>query len=162
MALDQGKLKDLYKALMSTGTETVLEAAEQWADMYAQYASDAQAFGLFPSEVGIEAAKTAMQTALIPLFTNVGAGTPADAASSISSALSVFWLTPPLIFSLVPSITVSLTPGTPALNTALITEFIVLLNDSDVKATTLTGIFDIFTKTVTVTNWQTLVTTTLI
>jgi len=154
MVLDPNKLKTEYLNLLEAKAETAEEAAQAWVDAYETYALDATAIGFSPPNI-TPASKQAMKATLQAYFANVDVANPAGAASTIASALSVFWLTPPVVFSPpappLPFVAVTGVIGTPALQASLQAIFAVVGGTEDSKATAISGAMDIFTKLVQVT-----------
>jgi len=154
MALDPNSLKQQLLNLFNSKADTYDAAAQAWVDAYSAYAAVGQAFGITPTLLPVS--KTAMKSVLLAQFIDISPSPTkaATVASSIATALTAFWLSPPVQFSL-PAIFVTAVTGTPILTTALQTVFASVLSTDtpDIKATQLSSAMDIFTKTVTVTNF---------
>jgi hypothetical protein len=141
MALVQATLKASLKALMDTNPSTGAAAATAWGLAYDAYAKLGQANAIPGVFTGSE--PTQFTNAILALF-NAANGTPASAAAAFQAAVTAYWLTPPVIFG---TGAVTAIPGLPGLS-ALFTS---LFSDKDLAANNLATIFDVCTKTVTVT-----------
>jgi len=152
MVLDPNKLKTNIKNLLTEKAETYEDAAQNWVDAYVDYAGDAKGFIYSPTIP--DSAKIAMKDTLKTYFENVDAGTAALAALAMANALTLFWLTPPIVFSVVPPVAVNpLTPpATSVLISALTAIFMVIGGTEDSKAQQISSAIDTFTKTVWVIN----------
>lgn len=157
MALDKNKLKDSLLYILQAGTSpaatpcdplTAEQAAQKWVDAYADYAADAK--GLTFSPTITDLSKSTMKSVLQGYFEAVLVATASGAASAIATALTAFWLVPPVAFP--PTVLVTAVGGTSSLTSDLLGVFGSRAGSADDKADQLATAIDTFTKTVTVTN----------
>lgn len=126
-----------------------LEAGQVWAKIYRNYAADATSCQTQnPTSVSLDAAELALAAALPAAFS---AATPADCAAILATALTTFWLSPPVLFDAGGAVTG--VTGTAVLSGALITQWANNITNSvtaEAAAAQHASLFDAFTKTVVV------------
>lgn len=133
--------------------KTKEEAAGAWAEIYGNYAQAGQSCKGVPATAspGLPAAKVTLQNALVGAFSGVD---PATTSAAIASAVTAFWLTPPLAFP--PDGLVSVVGGTAVLQSGLIAQWASNMGipppgvTADAAAAQMATLFDTFTRTVAV------------
>jgi len=144
LALNYGNFETAFIALLEGRFNTDSAAADEWAEVYWDYAQDAEDPNTFePEFLGTE--KDTLSSALESLFETKSddpATAPGNAATAIANALQAFWLTPPIVFDVG---AVTLSQNTATLITDLTTIFQSLSTDSNAKAIEIATAIDAFT-----------------
>lgn len=152
MALNSGQLASDIQAVFESYPATAAIAGDGVAEAYRSYASGARSCGSpgTPNPGSLAAAKALLATALTSAFS---AGNSITCAATIASALTAFWMSPPIPFVGVTPGVVILAPGGPALQAALPGMWASNVSSgasaSD-AASAHANLFDIFTKSVVV------------
>lgn len=152
MSLSVSTLSDGIVAMLGPGNfpPDTTDAGQRWADAYATYAQDGWSpVGAPPT--GLSAKKPALAAALTTAFDARDANTT---ASAIDSALTAFWLSPPVVFPSSPPGGVTAVGGTGSLEPALLAVFAAnvagSLSNQDC-ADAIADAIDTFTRTVIIT-----------
>lgn len=154
----QTSLAALFSGAFVFAGETVgrwpidrIEAAKAWAKCYSDYAAGAISCQTVGPD-SLTAAIALLESALAVAFDTTD---PASCAAAIATALTVFWLTPPIVFTGTTAGAVTAVAGTAALQAALIANWISNIANSITAvdaAAQHSGVLDTFTKTVVVTH----------
>lgn len=151
MALSPDKLGQLLLGLSSSLSKTYLEAGRRWASAYSSYASDAVS-PVGGSPVGLSVVEGILAGLLAMSFST--SHDPVTEAQQLATALTAFWLTPPVVFAGTPPGAVTLVAGGPALQQALVSVWAVNLasrSPADQAMRSVAQAIDGFTRTVVVT-----------
>lgn len=145
MALVPSIIENGFKAMIETNPSSAQDACDQLAGYYFAYAATALA-GVVPPTL-LPAAQTLFSANLFALLgVDPPAGTAASAAGAFVTAVTSFWMTPPVVFG---AGVVTAFPGAGALQAALVALFSAF-NDENTAALGLATALDVATKTVTV------------
>lgn len=154
MALNSSALADSLADVFAAPAADFLAAAKGWAGAYAEYAADAQSCQAVPPlPASIEAAQATLQGGLAEAF---AAGVdPGSTATGMATALTAFWLLPPVAFTGVTPGIVTAVAGTSLLVTAFVATW---AKNTASKASardaaaSMATVLDAFTRTVVVTH----------
>lgn len=166
MALDKASLKADLETLFSSPPvvfsspgvvdvpATRAACADAWAAAYRAYAGGARSCGTpgAPAGPSLAAAELVLSGALLAAFSG---SDPASTAAAFATALTAFWLTPPVAFAGVTPGLVTVVGGTVALPAALAAMWATNVAGSASASDAAQGhadTFDVFTKTVVVTH----------
>lgn len=116
--LNKASLKTALQSLFEAPPATKAECADAWASAYKNYASGAQSCQSgSPNPAALTAAEAILSATLLAAFNGTNAS---DTATAFSTAMSAFWLLPPVLFSGVTPGLVTVVAGAPALQSALL------------------------------------------
>jgi hypothetical protein len=152
MALDKASLKTALESLFTSPPATAADCADAWAAAYRAYAAGAKSCGApgAPAGASLDAAKAVLTAALLAAFSG---SDPASTAAAFATALTAFWLTPPVAFAGATPGAVIAVAGSAALPSALTAMWasnVASAASAADAAQAHADLFDAFTKTVTV------------
>jgi hypothetical protein len=148
VALDPTRLVKGLRDIFHSHPSSPGEAAQRWAAMYAGYALQANTV-VGGVVVSVAANQQALAESLALTFAT--SRLAPTTAAQMASALSSFWLAPPVSFAGTFPGVVTLTPGTPALQAQLVSTWAQNLADrapADLAASRVASVVDAFTRTV--------------
>jgi len=149
VSLVAAKLASGLLKLSQTPPKNYVEAGRLWSEAYAQYAVTAQSPTAAPP-APLEPNRQVLAAALAATF--VASRNPVQTANQIASALTVFWLAPPVVFG--PGV-VTAVGGTQALASVLPGAWVsntIPRMSAEAAAQKIAAVIDLFTHTVIVTS----------